>query len=53
MIGPENFTKYQHIFGFGEYTGIDLPGGGNVRTALYGGYDGRDRSGYQFIRTEF
>ena len=27
--------------------------GGNVRTALYGGYDGRDRSGYQFIRTEF
>ena len=26
VIGPENFTKYQHIFGFGEYTGIDLPG---------------------------
>lgn len=25
-IGPEEFSKYQHIFGFGEYTGIDLPG---------------------------
>lgn len=25
-IGVENFLRYQHIFGFGEYTGIDLPG---------------------------
>ena len=25
-IGPEEFSKYQHIFGFGEYTGIDAPG---------------------------
>lgn len=25
-IGPEEFSKYQHIFGFGEYTGIDVPG---------------------------
>lgn len=25
-IGAEEFCKYQHIFGFGEYTGIDLPG---------------------------
>lgn len=25
-IGPEEFCKYQKIFGFGEYTGIDLPG---------------------------
>ena len=24
-IGIEDFTRYQHIFGFGEYTGIDLP----------------------------
>ena len=26
MIGPERFAKYQAIFGFGEKTGIDLPG---------------------------
>lgn len=25
-IGPEEFSKYQHLFGFGEYTGIDIPG---------------------------
>ena len=25
-LGPEDFLRYQHIFGFGEYTGIDLPG---------------------------
>lgn len=25
-IGAEEFCKYQSIFGFGEYTGIDLPG---------------------------
>lgn len=25
-IGPEEFSKYQHLFGFGEYTGIDVPG---------------------------
>lgn len=25
-IGAEEFSKYQKIFGFGEYTGIDLPG---------------------------
>ena len=25
-IGAEDFCRYQHIFGFGEYTGIDLPG---------------------------
>ena len=25
-IGVEDFIRYQHIFGFGEYTGIDLPG---------------------------
>ena len=26
MEGSELFTKYQHIFGFGSRTGIDLPG---------------------------
>ncbi|RGC26008.1 penicillin-binding protein 2 [Enterocloster aldenensis] len=26
MIGRERFTKYQSIFGFGDKTGIDLPG---------------------------
>lgn len=25
-IGAEEFVKYQSVFGFGEYTGIDLPG---------------------------
>ena len=25
-VGAEEFTKYQSIFGFGEYTGLDLPG---------------------------
>ena len=35
MIGPENFTKYQHIFGFGEYTGIDLPGEAETSGLLY------------------
>ena len=25
-IGVDNFLRYQHIFGFGEYTDIDLPG---------------------------
>lgn len=25
-IGVEEFIRYQHIFGFGEYSGIDLPG---------------------------
>lgn len=34
-IGIENFTKYQHIFGFGEYTGIDLPGEASTAPLLY------------------
>ena len=25
-IGSEEFSKYQEIFGFGQYTGIDVPG---------------------------
>ena len=34
-IGPEEFIKYQHIFGFGEYTGIDLPGEGYTGGLLH------------------
>lgn len=33
-IGPEDFVKYQRIFGFGEYTGIDLPGEGSTEDFL-------------------
>ena len=32
-IGAEEFTKYQNLFGFGEYTGLDLPG--NAAGILY------------------
>ena len=32
-IGAEQFTKYQSIFGFGEYAGLDLPG--NAAGILY------------------
>ena len=34
-IGVDNFTRYQHIFGFGEYTGIDLPGEAYTAGLLY------------------
>lgn len=34
-IGPEEFSKYQHIFGFGEYSGIDLPGEGSTANLLF------------------
>lgn len=34
-IGKEEFCKYQHIFGFGEYTGIDLPGDASTASLLY------------------
>ena len=34
-IGSECFSKYQHIFGFGEYTNIDLPGEGDTSGLLY------------------
>ena len=34
-IGVESFTKYQHIFGFGEYTGIDLPAEASTSALLY------------------
>lgn len=34
-IGVDNFLKYQHIFGFGEYTGIDLPGEAYTEPLLF------------------
>jgi stage V sporulation protein D (sporulation-specific penicillin-binding protein) len=34
-IGASDFSKYQHIFGFGEYTGIDLPGEVDTSSLLY------------------
>ncbi len=34
-IGAEDFCKYQRIFGFGQYTGIDLPGEAATAGLLY------------------
>ena len=34
-IGAEDFVRYQEIFGFGQYTGIDLPGEANTRDLIY------------------
>ena len=34
-IGAEDFCRYQHIFGFGEYTGIDLPAEASTAGLLY------------------
>ncbi len=34
-IGVDNFVRYQHIFGFGEYTGIDLPGEASTSALLF------------------
>ena len=34
-MGADDFTRYQHIFGFGEYTGIDLPGEAETSGLLY------------------
>lgn len=34
-IGTEEFCRYQKLFGFGEYTGIDLPGEGYTEGLLY------------------
>ena len=34
-IGTEEFSKYQHIFGFGEYSGIDLLGDAATSALLY------------------
>lgn len=35
LIGPENFVEYQSIFGFGQKTGIDLPGEANTSGLVY------------------
>ena len=35
QIGIENFTRYQSIFGFGDYTGIDLPGDYETSALIY------------------
>ena len=34
-IGVDDFTRYQHVFGFGEYTGIDLPAEAATSALLY------------------
>jgi stage V sporulation protein D (sporulation-specific penicillin-binding protein) len=34
-IGKLNFLQYQSIFGFGQKTGIDLPGEANTSTLVY------------------
>ncbi|MDO4311464.1 MAG: penicillin-binding protein 2 [Eubacteriales bacterium] len=35
LIGKEELCKYQHVFGFGEMTGIDLPGDASTEGLLY------------------
>lgn len=35
IIGKEDFVEYQSIFGFGQKTGIDLPGEANTSTLVY------------------
>lgn len=34
-IGPENFSRYQQIFGFGTKTNIDLPGEARTDSLIY------------------
>ena len=34
-IGVSNFVKYQRLFGFGQKTGIDLPGEASAATMVY------------------
>jgi stage V sporulation protein D (sporulation-specific penicillin-binding protein) len=34
-IGAENFSNFQHLFGFGQRTGIDLPGEARTDTLIY------------------
>ncbi len=36
VIGIEDFVKYQHIFGFGLKTNVDLPGEARTDTLIYG-----------------
>ena len=35
MEGTDIFAKYQSIFGFGQKTGIDLPGEADAATLIY------------------
>lgn len=35
LIGPENFLGYQSVFGFGQKTGVDLPGEANTSTLVF------------------
>lgn len=39
VLGADDFCRYQHLFGFGEYTGIDLPGEGDTSNLLYSADD--------------
>ena len=41
-MGADDFTRYQNIFGFGEYTGIDLPGEAETSGLLYSADDMSD-----------
>lgn len=34
-LGKENFVKYQNLFGFGQKTGIDLPGEADTSGLIY------------------
>ncbi|MQN00795.1 MAG: penicillin-binding protein 2 [Lachnospiraceae bacterium] len=34
-LGAKNFEFYQHLFGFGQKTGVDLPGEPRTNTLLY------------------
>lgn len=38
-IGGDNFAKFQHIFGFGQKTNVDLPGEARTDSLLYGAED--------------
>lgn len=35
VIGAENFTEYQQIFGFGQKTNVDLPGESRTDSLIY------------------
>lgn len=35
LIGAENFVRYQSIFGFGQRTGIDLPGEASAEKLIF------------------
>ena len=39
IIEKDTFTEYQSIFGFGQKTGIDLPGEANTSTLVYSAED--------------